>query len=193
MTRRIYFVTLLLAVLFVGCKNGKKEKEVPVIDIQPVKHLPEIKEVWGVIGEGTSMDVIEVVTDAADTLQIMNPAQVLTGGLIIGDRINIIYTAKGDTLIGNMAVNVTELTHLWSQLDDYGNEQSIELTPEGEVYTVNMGKINYDSWRLDSGSLLLHSPAANDMAEYTDTFSISLLTEKQLVLSARGMDTAFER
>ncbi len=196
MTNKLTFLSLLLlAAVLTGCKNEKKKQETTPIEIQPIEHIPEIKEVQGIIGEGTSMDIIEVIAATADTLYIAIPEQTVMGGLTVGERINVVYTQKGDTLTMNKAVNLTALAHLWSQLDDYGNEQSLELTPEGEAYTVNMGKLNYDSWQIKDGALLLHSPAQaeNDVKECTDTFAITQLTDRMLILSSGNIDTAFER
>ncbi len=196
MTHKLIFLSLLLlAAVFIGCKNEKKTQETTPIEIQPIEHIPEIKELQGIIGEGTSMNLIEFVPNNGDTLYIANPEQTVMGGLTVGDRLSVVYTAKGDTLTMNKAVNLTALAHLWSQLDDYGNEQSLELTPEGEAYTVNMGKLNYDSWQIKDGALLLHSPAQaeNGVEECTDTFAITQLTDRLLILSSGNIDTAFER
>ncbi len=193
--KNIFLSLLLLAAILIGCKNEKKTQETTKIEIQPIEHMPEIREAQGIIGEGTSMNLIEFVATEGDTLYIANPEQSVVGGLTVGESISVVYTAKGDSLTVNKAVNITALAHLWSQLDDYGNEQSLELTPEGEAYTVNMGKLNYDSWRIKDGALLLHSPAQmdNGVEECTDTFAITQLTDRLLILSSGNIDTAFER
>ncbi len=194
--QKISFLLFLCSVIvFIGCKGDKKKAEHPEINIQPMELIPEIKEIQGIIGEGTSMHTIELLTEQGDTLYISNQEQTVLGGLTVGDKMNIVYTAKGDTLSSITAVNITTLAHLWSQLDDYGNEQTLELTPDGEAYTVNMSSLNYDSWQIKDGSLLLHSPAQaeTEMKEYTDTFTIKQLTDRLLIMSSGELETMFER
>ncbi len=191
----LILATLLLLVGCEGCSNKKADSDKPVTDSLAMVQEPVFKEVSGTIGDGTSMNVIEVVTEEGDTIYITNQAQMVTGGLVAGERIDIVYADTGDELVGHVAINVSALTHLWSQLDGYGNEQSLELAPNGEAYTRNMPTVNYDSWSLEGGLLLLHSPAVltKEIAEHTDTFQIMRLTETQLVLSTHGVEMEYER
>ncbi len=191
----LILMTLLLLVGCEGCGNKKVDPNKPAIDSVATTLEPTLKEVHGRIGDGTSMNVIEVVTDEGDTIYITNQAQMVAGGLVAGERIDIVYADTGEELVGHVAINLSALTHLWSQLDSYGNEQSLELAPNGEAYTRNMPTVNYDSWRLEGGLLLLHSPAllTKEIAEHTDTFQIMRLTDTKLVLSANGVEIEYER
>lgn len=75
--------------------------------------------IWGHLGEGTGMSVLEFITDSGDTLYI-NKESEYTGqeGCIQGsirnytDRYCITTTDSGQTLV--KAVNVTQLQEIWS-------------------------------------------------------------------------------
>lgn len=75
---------------------------------------------WGHLGEGTGMSVLEFVTDAGDTLYINKESETSGNlGIIYGsirnytDRFCITTTDDGNALI--KAVNVTEMQELWSE------------------------------------------------------------------------------
>lgn len=80
--------------------------------------MPE-DALWGHLGEGTGMSVLEFITDKGDTLFIYKESE-FTGeaGFILGsirnytDRFCITTTDSGQTLL--KAVNVTQLQELWS-------------------------------------------------------------------------------
>lgn len=81
--------------------------------------MPE-NALWGHLGEGTGMSVLEFITDSGDTLYI-NKESEITGhiGIIYGsirnytDKFCISTTDGGETLL--KAVNVTEMQELWSE------------------------------------------------------------------------------
>lgn len=75
---------------------------------------------WGHLGEGTGMSVLEFVTDAGDTLYINKESETSGNpGIIYGsirnytDRFCITTTDDGNALL--KAVNVTEMQELWSE------------------------------------------------------------------------------
>ena len=75
---------------------------------------------WGHLGEGTGMSVLQFITDSGDTLYL-NKESEYTGhlGTIYGsirnytDRFCITTTDNGETLL--KAINVTEMQELWAK------------------------------------------------------------------------------
>lgn len=158
-----------------------------------IEHGP--KEIRGTAGDGTSMNVIEVVATNGDTLYITTPAQMVSGGIEAGDEVDIIYNDNGDENTGVVAINISTLTKVWNHINTLGAKQSIELCSNGDVNTWNMPAPAYDSWKLEGGKLLMHSPAvlAKEVGEHTDTFDILSLRKNELVLSLHNHEIIYTR
>jgi hypothetical protein len=158
-----------------------------------IEHGP--KEVRGTAGDGTSMNVIEIVATNGDTLYITTPAQMVSGGIEAGDEVDVIYNDNGDENTGVVAINISTLTKVWNHINTLGAKQSIELCSNGDVNTWNMPAPAYDSWKLEGGKLLMHSPAvlAKEVGEHTDTFDILSLRKNELVLSLHNHEIIYTR
>lgn len=187
---------LVIATLLSGCiDKPKKTQGKEDVVILPITEIPDIVETTGKVGDGTSMNVLELVDDSGDTLLINVPVSTITGGAESGDDIDIIYTvtSNGD-MTASVAINLTALQHLWTQPDGKGGMQSLELNSNGKAATYNM-TIEYDSWKLENGMLLLHSPKVigEEKGEIVDTFHIMKLTDDELVLMSHEMESVFKR
>ena len=154
-----------------------------------------VVEVRGTAGDGSSMNVLELVTDQMDTLSIEIPNSLIAGGVQAGDEVDVLYTKQGGILTSTIAINTTALQHLWTQPCSTGGTQSLEISPEGHAATYDMPGVDYDSWSIHDGRLLLHSPrkAAVESSGYTDTFDILLLTSDTLVLGNEQTHSVFWR
>lgn len=183
----------LMALMLLSCEEKKKDPT-PDVTIVPVHEMPSICEAHGTIGDGSSMNVIEFVSDDGDTLYINKSGQEVMGGLVVGDELEVIYNVTKEDVFASVAVNLTSLQHIWSQRGADGREQSLELNPEGRAATYNMS-IDYDSWEVKNGLLLLHSPKkiGDESPAVVDTFEIMQLTTDSLVLMYGDLVTEFER
>ena len=182
-----------MALMLLSCEEKKKDPT-PDVTIVPVHEMPSICEAHGIIGDGSSMNVIEFVSDDGDTLYINKSGQEVMGGLVVGDELEVIYNVTKEDVFASVAVNLTSLQHIWSQRGADGREQSLELNPEGRAATYNMS-IDYDSWEVKNGLLLLHSPKkiGDESPAVVDTFEIMQLTTDSLVLMNGDLVTEFER
>ena len=181
----------------VGCTGGtqqaKEQASAKDSLSEIIEHGP--KEIRGTAGDGTSMNVIEIVATNGDTLYITTPAQMVSGGIEAGDEVDIIYNDNGDENTGVVAINISTLTKVWNHINTLGAKQSIELCSNGDVNTWNMPAPAYDSWKLEGGKLLMHSPAvlAKEVGEHTDTFDILSLRKNELVLSLHNHEIIYTR
>lgn len=185
------FAIISLVAYCKGCSNDNKDDE--EINIVGIDELPGIIEVEGIAGDGTSMNVLELITDNGDTISISTPGEMITGGINCGDRINVVYFANEEENLASVAINLTALQHLWTQKGADGHSQSLELNEGGRAITYNMN-IDYIAWELKDGQLLLHSSKsiASEKKETVDTFQIMNLTDEQLVLANHNIETIFE-
>ena len=153
-------ILLLLLSLFSCTDSQKKQKTIetkPNIIVKPLDEIPGIYEAHGYIGDGTSMNSIEFITDEGDTLTLVANSQSVAGGVKVGDEVQIVYNVMKDENVASVVVNLTTLAHVWVQKGLDGKEQSLELDSAGRATTYNMS-IDYDTWRVESGQLLLSSP-----------------------------------
>jgi len=196
-------IFLLSAIVLLGCTDSPKQTEasqptdsLSVDTVHPAPAEPAHKHVKGTVGDGTSMNVIEIVdAENGDTLYVTTPAQMIVGGVRAGEELDIVYTEGEEDYIGLVSVNLTALTKVWNRQNEFGVKQSMELRPDGTVNTWNMGSAAYDSWKLEGGKLLLQTPAvaASEIKAHTDTFLIMSLNTEQLILSNNGSDIVYHR
>ena len=184
----------LAALLLLSCDEKKNPAQTPEVTVVPVHDMPNIREAHGVIGDGSSMNVIEFINDDGDTLYINKSGQDVMGGLVVGDELEVIYNITKEDVFASVAVNLTSLQHIWSQRGADGREQSLELDSEGRASTYNM-MVDYDSWEVKDGLLLLHSPRklGDEGPAVVDTFEIMQLTTDSLVLMNGDLVTEFAR
>lgn len=190
-----YIILSLVTVVLFSCDGNKsKEGNVPEVDIKPLDEIPGIYETHGTVGSGTSMNVVECITEDGDTIYININAQAITGGLHVGDEISIIYNVSKEENVASVAVNMTALQHLWTQRGSNGRMQSLELDSKGRATTYDMN-VEYDSWEVKDGLLLLRSPMkpGEEKPAVVDTFEIMRLTPDSLVLMNGSLMTEFER
>ncbi len=192
--KKLSVILLALTTLLFSCEEKKKETSESDVKVVPIHEMPDICEAHGTMGEGSTMNVIEFINDDGDTLYINKNGQTVTGGLVVGDELSVIYNVMGGDAFASVAVNLTALQHIWSQRGADGREQSLELNSNGGAATYNMS-INYDSWEVKDGLLLLHSPKklGDETPAIVDTFEIMQLTTDSLVLMNGDLVSEFER
>lgn len=193
MKKILYFIMplfLLSACEWGTTTNGGNEDS---LEVDSIIDSTMVYEVRGIAGDGTSMNVLELVTDGLDTLDIEIPVSMIAGGVQAGDEVDVIYSKTEDGYMANIAINTTALQHLWTQPRSTGGTQSLEISPEGHATTYDMPGVDYDAWSIKNGQLLLHSPrkAAIESSGYTDTFDILLLTADTLVLGNNDTQSVF--
>ena len=192
--KKTSIILLTLVTLLFSCEEKKKETQEPEIRVVPIHEMPNICEAHGTIGDGSTMNVIEFISDDGDTLYINKNGQTVMGGLVVGDELEVIYNVTKDDSFASVAVNLTALQHIWSQRGADGKEQSLEINSGGGAATYNMS-VDYDSWEVKNGLLLLHSPKkiGDETPAIVDTFEIMQLTTDSLVLMNGDLVSEFER
>lgn len=126
MKRTAFIIFALLTITGFHSCNNRTETAEPNndtivahrgIDTLLVVTIPD-SALWGHMGEGTGMSVLEFITDNDDTLYLNRTSEV-TGkdGVLKGDirnytdRFCILTTDNGESL--KLAINVTQLQEVW--------------------------------------------------------------------------------
>ena len=195
--KRISILLAAMAVLMLlSCEDKKKgntEVDTPV-KVLPLDSIPGIHEVHGTVGDGTSMNVLEFVDDNGDTIYVQVNTHAIMGGVHVGDEMSVIFNVTQGENLGQVAVNMTALQHIWSQRGADGKEQSLELDAQGRASTYGMS-VEYEAWEVKDGRLLLRSPkrVGDESPVVVDTFEILQLTADSLVLMNGDLMTEFGR
>lgn len=166
-------VMAVSAMMMVGCNDTKKK--MPVVTVSDSIRTSEDDNdttVYGVCGEGSSMHMIQLITDSGDTIEYMfgieddNPVQ---GGLLEGDRMAVCgYKTEDGSLVANKIINLTTLLGKWVSLD-----KNYEIEEGGTVRNfTNAEKNPWNVWKIYNGNLLLNR----------DTFEITSLGADSLYL-----------
>jgi len=202
MKKLVYIFTLLVvgSLMIASCggngnSNGTEEDSTKIVIVSADSFVvPPISEVVGILGDGTTMNVLEVVSAENDTIYVECSDNLVMGGVNVGDRIALTYNSSESGDIAMTCINMTALEHLWGQVRGDGHKQSLEIDEGGNATTYDM-TVEYDKWSLKDGQLILHSPkkVTSEESAISDTFDIMELTDERLVLMHGDLETEFVR
>lgn len=174
---------LMLLLVVVGCNNQKaKTQEGTETTMEETNDTT----VYGVCGDGTAMNTLELITDAGDTLTYtlidegadmeVETVSDVQGGLMAGDKMAVTGHKTTDGLVADKVVNVTSLLGCWTSID-----KNFEIEEGGTVRSAVKAETNpWTSWKILNGKLLLNR----------DTFEIESLGADSLYLeNANGIFT----
>lgn len=180
MMRQI-FISMVACLLIVGCTD-KKEPAMAV----DTSAVPEEKDstIYGVCGEGTSMNSVELITGQGDTLVFMKDVDAVEdpvkGGMAVGDNLALMPGTRvdGEDMMA-CVVNLTSLLGKWTSID-----KNFEIKDDGVVATTASAETNqWRSWKIFNGKLVLGR----------DTFKVYELTADSLCLENEKGIFAYKR
>lgn len=170
-----------LVAALVACNEKKTEK----VNLKNVAETVENDStVYGTCTEGTSMHVLEMVTNEGDTVSYVlldedDEAQVVQGGLMAGDKMAVTgHIVEGEN-VADVVINTTSLLGHWTSID-----KNFEIEEGGVVTSsVKAETSPWTSWKILNGRLILN----------TDTFSVQALGADSLYLENQTGIYAFKR
>ena len=144
------------AVLAMG-SCGNSTKPVPFDNGDSADIVNADPTIYGVCGEETAMNTLQLITDMGDTLSLdISEAQEngqVFGGLHVGDRMAVLPSA--DRKSAEMVVNQVALLGNWVMPNpiDGSDEVGISIKEGGIAESIDQSNINYKTWRLARGKL----------------------------------------
>ena len=201
------FILSLLCLSFYSCDWFKTRGGGTMDSIDSVAHhdtitiipvdLPKFQEVTGTVGDGTTMNYIELVTDKGDTLSLRKSGANVIGDLYVSQKVSVFYNTIDDEDVASVVVNLTQLRSKWAQVNSSGQELGMWLTSDGKVITDNTTE-GYTQWEIRDGSFLLSHPVETQTRELgtvmkADTFTITALDNENLRIANRGVGYSFVR
>jgi len=196
---RIFPAAIVMA-LMLSCEGGvkksspanEKSTDEEQITVVAVDSMPTMEEVVGIVGDGSTMNYLEVITKDNNTLSVMISDTPVYGSLMAGQSVDVIYNEVEGDLIGCSVVNLSLLKSVWEQIDSKGNRLGLTLMPDGTVATENEDN-GYKAWDLrDSAVIMSYKVKMHEYGtvEHADTFSIGILSNDTLQL-LRGDEAVY--
>ena len=184
------------AVLTMGSCGNKTEK-VP-FDNGDSLGINVDSTLYGICGEATSMNMLQMITDTGDTLMLdissARDNDLVLGGLQVGDRMAVM---PNDTkTVANIVINQTTLLGNWVMPNpiDGSDEVGISIKEGGVAESIDQGSIIYRTWRLSQGRLeiVLVRDGTNDVEEL-NVYDIVKLTSDSLIYKDAEETFEYER
>lgn len=187
--KKIAFVVMAVAVVAMSMSScGGKTQPVP-FDNGDSTDMGALQDptIYGICGEGTAMNTLQIVTDMGDTIQLdityARENNQVFGGLHTGDRMAVVPNAKKTEAL--IVVNQATLLGNWVMPNplDGSDEVGIRIKEGGIVEGIEQSSLTYKTWKLNQGRLELVAvrEGAGDEEEI-DVYDIVSLGPDSLIL-----------
>lgn len=159
MKKLVYLGMFIAGVVAMGsCGGGKQPQPVAEEDTTSVEDvIPRDQTIYGLCGDGTAMNTLELLTDNGDTLNLSltnaNEAGKVFGGLQTGDRLAVL--ANKSRTEATIVINLNTLLGDWVMPDpiDGSSEVGIRIKEGGVAESIEMTNIIYRTWKIYNGKL----------------------------------------
>lgn len=152
--------------------------------------------VWGHLGDGTSMNVYQFVTEGGDTLYLRRSSAEGNDGCILGNiqvekdkyAVTIGNHEEEDDMYVEVMVNTTQLMGVWKNKED-----RLSLYADGSA-DGQMAK--FSRWKMMNGKLILTGKVTTEYGETDriDTMTIAWLDKDSLkLITPQHVEIAFGR
>lgn len=195
--KKIGIVLLVAAGILTMGSCGNKSEKVP-FDNGDSLGIEVDSTLYGICGEATSMNMLQMITDTGDTLMLDISAakenNQVFGGLQVGDRMAVL--PNDNKTVANTVINQTTLLGNWVMPNpiDGSDEVGISIKEGGVAESIDQGSIIYRTWRLSKGRLeiVLVREGGNDVEEL-NVYDILKLTADSLVYKDAEETFEYER
>lgn len=167
-TSCFYLFAVLL--LFTAC-NGKTDNTKGEGTDSVVSLVPDTA-LYGTVGEGTTMHVLELKTDGGKTLtleMVDDDESTVQGGVFSGDRVTLTFVENesGEKVITRM-VNMTSLVGKWTSLD-----RNFKILEDGAVESAGTAETHpYTQWTMSNAQLILNADTFDVITLGPDSMSL---------------------
>jgi hypothetical protein len=183
--KKIGIILLVAAAVLTIGSCGNNTQKVP-FDNGDSASMSIDSTLYGICGEATSMNMLQLITDTGDTLMLdisyAKDKDHVFGGLQVGDRMAVMpnYTMSEASIV----INQSALLGNWVMPNpiDGSDEVGISIKEGGVAESIDQGSIIYRTWRLVKGHLeiVLVRDGANDVEEL-NIYDLVKLTADSLI------------
>lgn len=146
--------------IMVSCGGGGGQQQQVVVeeeDTSAVNVIPRDQTLYGLCGDGTAMNTLQLLRDNGDTLvmSITNAVESgqVFGGLQVGDRIAVLPNANNTEAV--IVINQNTLLGDWVMPNpiDGSSEVGIRIKEGGVAESIDQSSIIYKTWKIFNGRL----------------------------------------
>ena len=158
--KRIVLCGMMAAVVIaMGSCAGSGSKPAAVAEEKDsvVSPIPTDQTLYGICGDGTAMNTLQLLRDNGDTLNLSvtraTEAGQVFGGLQVGDRMAVVANeAKTEALL---VINQNTLMGDWVMPNpiDGSSEVGIRIKEGGIAESIDQSSIIYKTWKIFNGKL----------------------------------------
>ena len=186
MNKTFYLYMLTIGLMAASCTYNKPQQfnhEETSDSIVVVNHN---RTVFGLCGEGSAMNTLQLLTDSGDTLSldlsVARESNNIFGGYECGDKMAVLLT--NDRSAAELVINETTLLGNWVMPNplDGSSIVGISLREGGIAESIDQSTIVYKTWRIVDGGLEIQSvrEGGGDVEE-TNVYRIVKLDADSLV------------
>ena len=195
--KRLSFFGMMaaFAMSICSCGGGSQQPQQPVEDDSDSTevYIPQDQTIYGICGNGTAMNTLQLLTDNGDTLSLnLTKAQdngQVFGGLQTGDRMAVLPNRDKTEAI--IVINQNTLLGDWVMPNpiDGSSEVGIRIKEGGIAESIDQSSIIYKTWKIFNGKLeiLSQREGGGDMEEL-NLYEILLLGADSLVYRTVGVE-----
>ena len=178
---------LLTIVLTMASYGNKTQRNYEMVTDTTGMDAMRDHTIYGICGENTAMNSLQLITDAGDTLMLSiteaDEAGKVLGGLHAGDRMAVL--ANADKTKATLVINQSALLGNWVMPNplDGSDELGVRLLDGGIAEGIEQPYVTYKSWRFFNGRLVIESvrEGTGDIPE-TEEFDIQTLGPDTLII-----------
>ena len=197
MKKFAFFGMMAAFVITMGsCGGGNQQPQQQAVEEEPDSvedYMPFDQTVYGLCGNGTAMNTLQLVTDNGDTLNLnLTSAQEngqVFGGLQVGDRMAVL--PNKDKTEAVVVINQNTLLGDWVMPNpiDGSSEVGIRIKEGGVAESIEQSSIIYKTWKIFNGKLeiLSQHEGGGDMEE-VNLYESLLLGADSLVYRTCGVE-----
>lgn len=183
------------AVMFTQCGNKTAQNQSPTEEEDTISVVENEVMVFGICGEGSAMNTLEVITDTGDTLNLsLEKAKEeghVYGGYSVGDRIAVYLQKKDNEPL--VVINETTLMGNWLMPNpiDGSSTLGMSIKDGGIAESINQPTIIFKTWKIVNGQLeitLVREGGGDE--EETNSYSMEKLDADSLIFY--GPEDRFE-
>ena len=195
----LWAVAVLIATTFTQCGNkAQQSAEVSVEETESNVAEDENVMVYGICGEASAMNTLQLITDTGDTLNLSienaKEENQVFGGYSVGDKMAVYM--KKDSEQPLMVVNETTLMGNWIMPNpiDGSSTLGIMIKDGGIAESINQPVIIFKTWRIVDGQLelcLVREGGGDE--EETNIYTLEKLDADSLIYSDTEDRHAYSR
>ncbi|MGN1262713.1 MAG: lipocalin family protein [Prevotella sp.] len=185
MKKTFYWCMLVVGMTTASCSNKPQQihqEENP----DTITVVSQNKTVFGLCGEGSAMNTLQLLTDSGDTLSLdLSTAKEnnnIFGGYECGDKMAVLLT--NDRSSAELVINETTLLGNWVMPNplDGSSTVGISLKDGGIAESIDQSTIIYKTWKIVDGSLEIQGvrEGGGDIEE-TNVYKIVKLDADSLI------------